>query len=475
MPHRPASQVHAKISPGSTLSAAALLMALSGFAGLGYQIVWTAQFGVWLGHEITSVLAVVAAFFGGLAIGAHALGRRIGASARPARWYAACEAVIACWVLLLTLLLQPANAWLAALTGPQPSVLWQWTVAFLGPFFLLLPATCAMGATLPAVERVTDRLRDEGFAIGALYAANTLGALAGLLAAAFVLIPRAGLSNTALICAGLNILCALAALKWLPSPARSAAPACADGVPQDSAGAPRARLPALLFATGALGIGYEVVVVRVLSQVAEDTVYTFAVLLAVYLLGTAAGAAFYQRRLARMADAVRMRERLLVALCVSMLIGTLTLWQSEAAMAAVAQRLGAGFAAAIAAESLIALAAFALPTCVMGALFSHLCVEAKGAGWGLGSAIGVNTLGAALAPLLFGVLLLPRLGPKLLLIAIALAYLLLVSVAHWQAPAHLAAGAGRPCAGGIRHGAGLRRRARGRPRRSAIATASRRP
>ena len=54
--------------------------------------------------------------------------------------------------------------------------------------------------------------------------------------------------------------------------------------------------------TGLLGIGYEVLVVRVLSQVTEDTVYTFAMLLAVYLVGSAAGAAGYQRWLERRRD-----------------------------------------------------------------------------------------------------------------------------------------------------------------------------
>ena len=51
-----------------------------------------------------------------------------------------------------------------------------------------------------------------------------------------------------------------------------------------------AALLARLALTGLLGIGYEVLVVRVLSQVTEDTVYTFALLLAVYLVGSAAGA-----------------------------------------------------------------------------------------------------------------------------------------------------------------------------------------
>ncbi len=73
---------------------ACVLMVASGFAGLAYQIVWTQQSTSWLGHESAAVLAVVAAFFGGLALGALTLGSRIDRSARPARWYAGCEIVI---------------------------------------------------------------------------------------------------------------------------------------------------------------------------------------------------------------------------------------------------------------------------------------------------------------------------------------------------------------------------------------------
>ena len=52
-------------------------MAASGFAALGYQIVWTEQCSLWLGHEAAAMLAVVAAFFGGLSLGGLALGARI--------------------------------------------------------------------------------------------------------------------------------------------------------------------------------------------------------------------------------------------------------------------------------------------------------------------------------------------------------------------------------------------------------------
>jgi spermidine synthase len=58
-------------------------MVASGFAGLGYQIVWTQQCALWLGHESAAVLAVVSAFFGGLAVGALALGPRTDRKDQP--------------------------------------------------------------------------------------------------------------------------------------------------------------------------------------------------------------------------------------------------------------------------------------------------------------------------------------------------------------------------------------------------------
>ncbi len=395
---------------------ALVLMAASGFAGLGYQIVWTQQSSLWLGHEAAAVLAVVTAFFGGLALGAATLGPRIERSERPRQWYAACEAVIAAWSVVLALGLAPLGQALLALTGAQPGPLWQGAVAFVGTFVVLLPATAAMGATLPAMERVLAGLGREGGGIGALYASNTLGAVVGVLAAAFWLVPEFGLARTAGLCAALNLLCAAAVLTWRGLPSAPKAERI-DG------GASSALL--MLAGTGLLGIGYEVLVVRVLSQVAEDTVYTFALLLAVYLLGTAAGAAAHQRWLAARADAERLRGLLLLAQAAACLAGIASLWGAPMLRDAVIEALGGGLVAALAAEAALAVVAFALPTVVMGALFTHLVGQARGAGAHLGHAIGVNTLGAALAPLLFGVALAPAVGPKGALLLVVAGYLAL--------------------------------------------------
>jgi len=405
---------------------ALILMVASGFAALGYQIVWTQQSALWLGHESAAVLAVVAAFFGGIAVGALLLGARIDASERPARWYAACEAVIGLWSLALLFLMAPGSEWLLDLIGVQASPLRQWTVVFAGVFLMLLPATAAMGVTLPAMERILGAMRAEGTPIAALYAANTFGAVLGVLAAAFVLVPRFGLSFTAAICVLFNASCGALALMFF-APRVAAPPA-----PRASA---HPLLP-VLATTGLLGIGYEVLVVRVLSQVAENTVYTFAILLAVYLVGTALGAAAYSRwSSSRSLEPDRVRDRLLQGLSAACLAGVIVLANAATLKEVLLRSLGPGMSAAIAVETLLAIAAFLLPTLVMGALFSHLASVACTAGASFGRVIGVNTLGAALAAPLCCVVLLPWLGSTFALLLVAGGYLVLASRRSWLSPA----------------------------------------
>src|SRR5215510_2859621 len=199
-----------------------VLMLSSGFAAMGYEIVWTQQSSLWLGHESAAVLAVVAAFFGGLAVGGLALGPRIEASARPVHWYAGCELAVALWSAILLVIASPFSGGVLRTIGVQPSAGWQWLVAFCSTFLLFLPATAAMGATLPAMERITAQLREQRRSIAALYASNTFGSVLGVLAAAFCLIPAIGLARSAAISIALNLLCCVVALAVFPRALESA-------------------------------------------------------------------------------------------------------------------------------------------------------------------------------------------------------------------------------------------------------------
>lgn len=403
-----------------------VLLALSGACGLAWQMAWTASFAVALGHELVAVLAVLGAFFGGLAGGSWLLAARIERSARPGLWYAALEAVVGTWGLLLVLVLPELATPLARWLGPQPGPWLHAGAALLVPFILLLPATLAMGATLPALER---QLRGSGVpALPSLYAANTAGAFAGLVFAVWFSLPDLGVRATAIGCAGANLSCGLVALgAW----GRDRVPAAPDASSaRVDFGVPGWRL----LLTGLAGIGFEVLVLRVLAQVTESTVYTYAVLLAVFLLGTALGAALWRRAAVSPEALAAWVDRLLLWLSLAVVAGGVSLYWAAPLVAWPARALGGGFVPALLGEALAGGAAMLLPTLVMGALFPALCRQAQDQGWPLGRAVAVNTLGAALAPALVGAVLLPLMDARLVLAVLALVYVGLRSAPSWQSP-----------------------------------------
>jgi spermidine synthase len=203
---------------------------------------------------------------------------------------------------------------------------------------------------------------------------------------------------------------------------------------------------ALLFLAGLLGIGHEVLAVRVLAQVTENTVYTFSLALAVYLAGTGIGAALYQARYAASPRPAQDRDRFSVAVCLAILASVPALAWSPSWLHASA---GAGVYGALLRETALCAAAFLLPSIAMGLLFARLCVDARDAGISLGTALGANTIGAALAPPLFGIVLLPAAGPLAALSAVAAAYLCLSGVrGARQAPRWAALAAGVALAAG---------------------------
>ena len=77
----------------------------------------------------------------------------------------------------------------------------------------LAPATVLMGATLPILTRHLTRDAHLSLAFGRLYAANTIGAIIGTLAAGLVLIELLGLTGALVVgatCSGIAGLVAVA-------------------------------------------------------------------------------------------------------------------------------------------------------------------------------------------------------------------------------------------------------------------------
>jgi spermidine synthase len=425
------------------------LFFLSGAAGLGYQMIWMRMFAAGLGHEVPAMIAVAGAFLGGMAAGAWALDRRILNSRASARWYGGLELSIGGWGIVTAIVIPLVNQLALTLTGPMPSPLWQWAVVFALPFIALLPATAAMGATLPAMDRLLAPLSRDERSIGLLYAANTFGAVTGTLGSVFVLMPALGFRSSLLCLAVVNIACGLIALvmprevdqlrEVRPSRRATGGKATARESSSNSV-EPGARRPAeqsnvvatipfwrlglTLFVTGFLGIGFEIVGVRVLLQVLENTIYTYAAALGVFLVGTAAGAAGYQRFGRRPPFAATLTF-LLCGVAAACFLGTWLLTASPAFYDACRSALGDSVGAVLASEMAVASMVFGLPTVFMGATFSHLVQGSRDHFRSVGRAGALNTLGCALAAGVFGVILLPSLGTKWSFVLIILGYLAL--------------------------------------------------
>jgi spermidine synthase len=390
------------------------LAAASGCAGLGYEIVWMRQFSLALGTEMMAVLGSIAGFFAGLALGAFALDGLIRRASSARRVYALLEAVIGGWGICAIWLLPVAGRALAPLLGTEPSDLLLWTGSFALPTLVLLPATVAMGGTLAALERMLREASADAPVAAAVYGANTAGAVAGTLLSTFLLIPALGLSATLLCLAAVNALCAAGAMAFAPAPHGAATEA--ESAPQPGRAASM-RLAITLFATGLLGIAFEILIVRLAAQVLQDTVYTYASLLAAYLLGTAAGGWIWQR-LRR--DGGETRLGALLAITASACLVTVVIIPHVMRAADSALRAG------MLGELTVAFVLFMAPSMAMGAVFAHLAQDVRDIRGSLGFAVGINSLGAAIAPIVTAQLLIPLAGAWTALIGVALGYLALL-------------------------------------------------
>ena len=397
-----------------------LLIFLSGAAGLLYEIVWTRSLVLVLGSTAHAVSSVLAAFLGGLAVGAAVLGRRADRSRHPLAFYAGLEVVIAVWAMLF-----PAGAWLLervilAVVAAGLDERFLGIVRFAGTFVLLLPATAAMGGTVPVLVRFVVRSgANLGRRVGALYAVNTLGATVGCLGAGFVTIPALGLRGSLILGAAMNLLVAgVAAWMARRTPAMEAGPADA---PDETAGearpkfSRRERLVLGAFAlSGLTALGYEVLWTRVLVFFVKSVTYGFSFMLATFLLGLVLGSS-------AATSFVDRRGRALPALM-------------SAIVAAGAVAFGSVYLLITRTETLRALAptpggelgalygplAFLIVATILPAGFCYgttfplavrlLADEARGAPGRVGAATAANTGGAILGAYLAGFVLLPAFG-----------------------------------------------------------------
>jgi spermidine synthase len=270
---------------------------------LVFQTLWSRLLSHVFGSSSIAVSSVVSVFMGGLGLGAFIAGKRAERLRDPLLLYALAESAVGCAALVIPYLLQQ-DGWMAhvnaALRGYFGASSQWFLLARFGCIVpILIVPTTLMGSTLPLLTRhfvaAHSDAEQASRTVGRLYAVNTFGAVVGVFASSFVLLPYFGVSVANSVAAGSNF--ALAAL--LLALLRRSAPAGSQSSAGEATTTAAPGLPLVLRRAGALAFAgsgfssllYEVVWSRALINTIGGSLYSFALILTTFLTGIAIGSA----------------------------------------------------------------------------------------------------------------------------------------------------------------------------------------
>lgn len=417
-----------------------LLFVGSGFSSLIYQVVWTRLLSLVLGSTTLAVATVLAVFMGGLCLGSYGCGKLAHTVKRSLFYYGVLEALIGIWAVFLPFLFLAAN----------PIYRWVWENyhlsfvqfsclrALIAAVILLLP-TAMMGATLPLLSAyVVNNLRHAASRIGSLYAANTLGAVAGVAASGFLLLPLWGRQATTWVAVAVNLVLAVVALRLSGKGSDKAdASTGEDALPATGVSLPWC-LTAFAF-SGAVAMIYEVGWTRTLLTVIGSTTYAFSCMLLSFLLGIFIGSGICTRFIDRVKQPLLWFAALEFVLCVlglgaMYLFNYLPYWN-------IALNLHFPFDPNLALGVRFLLSCgIMLPIAIcLGAIFPIVikaCVnDLKWTGRIVGDVYSANTLGAIFGAILAGFVFIPQWGTEKMLILASAGNIILGLMILYSSPA----------------------------------------
>ncbi len=277
-----------------------LLFFLSGISGLIYESIWSRYIKQIVGSAATAQILVLSLFMGGMSLGALLSGRFVARTRSPVVVYGIIEGLIGVYALAFPHL-QELTARFAydtlfpALGGGSSVELAKWSLAGL----LILPPCVLLGTTFPLMS--VGILRREpnrsGEILSMLYFTNSLGASFGALFSGFVLVARIGLPGALMVAAALNLLIMLIAMRdRTPTTAIASRPESEAGV------ASRGKVTlylAVAFGTGLSSFMYEIGWIRLLSTVLGAATHSFEIMLSVFIMGLALGGLWVRKRMDR--------------------------------------------------------------------------------------------------------------------------------------------------------------------------------
>lgn len=308
----------AQLMTHARMLALLVLLAVSGACGLAYQVLWLRELSLVFGATVYAASTVLAAFMGGMALGAAAAGRLSRRLERPLTGFGLAEVGIGLAALAVAAVFgraEPLDAALHHLTGGATAT--QTLARFVAALALLVVPTSLMGLTLPLVCASSLVRQASGSRLSLVYGVNTAGGVVGAAVAGFYAIPAVGAGAAMRITAALSVLVGLGALLLARGDeARGQEQGTQDrewGTGNGEQGervrghggaiaVPSRALGLSVALSGAAAMALEVLWFRALLQFVPATTYAFTTMLAVVLVGLAFGSLGAARLLRRDRD-----------------------------------------------------------------------------------------------------------------------------------------------------------------------------
>lgn len=418
------------------LSVVLTLFYFSGALALVYQVVWSRLMMQVFGSTALAVGTVLAAFMGGMAIGAWMFGKIADKSTNCFRLYAWLEIGIALVAYVSHTLLSnfgPANLALYDIFGSAPAV--YSIFRFMLAFVLVMVPTIFMGATLPVLARFLVKQRVSiGIKLSTLYSVNTFGAVSGVLLTGFFLIGKFGIHTPVYMAVAGNLL--IGGIAWLMS--RRVADSSVEGLPivdktvadymaePNPPGIGTVRLIILgLGISGFTSFAYEIYWTRSLVFILGNSTYALTTMLSAFLTGIALGGYLIRFILSRVKDRCALFGWIQVLLGITSAIALPVLFAfgDPQSLAQFVTKNYSEVYSTIFIRFVPAFGVMLIPAILIGTTFPLVgqigVRNLQETGSAVGRIYAVNTLGNVLGALLPGVILLNWLGIQKGILAMA--------------------------------------------------------
>lgn len=413
----------------------------SGATALVYEVIWSKYLSQMFGSTVYAQTVVLAVFMGGLALGNRLFGGRSATLQRPLKAYGYVELLIGLYAFFFPLFFQFADAAFVSLGGRLLEHGWL-LLALKGilSVALLATPTVLMGGTLPMLVAWLQKSSVEaGRRSARFYSVNSLGAVCGAGVAGFYLVQNWGMVAALQATALLNLVIAAIAIGL----GREEAAVEPQTTPQSDLEKAVNPVPlrwagVLVFITGAISMGLEVLASRSLALIFGSSLQSFAIVLMAFILGIGLGSAVIASPKLRRWNSEKTVAFLLLSASgwIALLIFNIEAWVDfyrYARSGLAASTIGYLYYQVL--TAVLAVMVLGLPAALIGAVLPLLIRASDSSAASLGSQVGRlltrNTLGAVVGVLITGFVLMPQLGLRGAFGTLALALAVVAITTAW--------------------------------------------